>query len=469
MSAAATFLTSTIREVSERIRRREISPTELLEAQLARIEVLDRRLQSFVLVSADAARGQAAAAEQEIAAGRYRGPLHGIPIGLKDLVYTKGIPTTCASRVLRGFTPDFDAAIVEKLVAAGAVLVGKLNLTEFALYGYHPDLPYPRNPWNPAHYAGASSSGSAAAVAGSLCFGAIGTDTGGSIRFPSAACGIVGIKPTFGKVSRFGVFPLADSLDHIGPMTRCVADAAIMLQVLEGRDVRDPSTRDDAPTHHLSRLDGGLEGLRIGIDRRYCAEDTDEVLTAATLEACDVFGRLGATIVDVDLRGLDRVGHMWLLTCAVDALIHHRDFYECRADDYGPAFRALLDYGSKVSAEDYARAQILRQSTTALLDTVLGEVDCLLFPAAPRLPAPIAALPPDAVIPPEFVGPTMRYTAPMNFSGHPSITLPNGFSAAEGIPLAMQIVGRKGDEATVIRAASAYEAATEWHKRRPEL
>ena len=468
MSNAAALLTSTIREVSERLRQREITPSELLEAQLARIEALDNRVQSFVRVTADSARRQAAAADREIAAGRYRGSLHGIPIGLKDLVYTKGVPTTCASRVLRDFTPDFDATIVEKLEAAGAIFVGKLNLTEFALYGYHPDLPHPRNPWNPAYYAGASSSGSGVAVASSLCFGAIGTDTGGSIRFPSAACGIVGIKPTFGKVSRHGVFPLADSLDHVGPMTRSVADAAIVLQVLEGRDVRDSSTRDDPAIPYLSQTSGGLSGLRIGIDRRYCTEDTEETLTSAALQALDVYRRLGATIVDVDLTGLDAVGHMWVLTCAVEALLHHRKFYETRPGDYGPAFRALLDYGSKVSAEDYARAQILRQQTSTLLNAALSKADCLLFPAAPQLPAPIDALPPDAVIPPEFIGPAMRYTAPMNFSGHPSITLPNGF-AANGLPLAMQIVGRHGDEATIVGAAGAYETATDWHKQRPPL
>ena len=466
--STTTLLTSTIHEISERIRSRELSPTELLERQLKRIEALDGNLRSFVRVTANAARRQAATAEQEIAAGRYRGPLHGIPIGLKDLIYTKSVPTTCASRVLGDFTPDFDATIVEKLEAAGAVFVGKLNLTEFALYGYHPDLPHPRNPWNAAYHAGASSSGSAAAVAGSLCFGAIGTDTGGSIRFPSAACGIVGIKPTFGKVSRFGVFPLADSLDHVGPMARCVADAAIILQILEGRDPRDPSTRDDPVIPYLSQKSVGVSGLRIGIDRRYCTVDTEDPLTNAALQALDVYRRLGAAIVDVDLTGLDAVGHMWVLTCAVEALLHHRKFYKNRPGDYGPAFRALLDYGSKVSAEDYARAQILRQQTSTLLNAALSKADCLIFPAAPQPPAPIDALPPDAVIPPEFIGPAMRYTAPMNFSGHPSITLPNGF-AATGLPLAMQIVGRHGGEATIIAAARAYEAATDWHKQRPPL
>ena len=368
MPGATPYLTRTITEVAPLIERRELSPLDLLDAQLARIEALDGQLKSFVRVTADLAREQAHAAEREIAAGRYRGPLHGIPIGLKDLIDTAGIPTTCASPMLRDHRPAHNAAIVDKLAAAGAVCVGKLNLTEFALYGYHPDLDYPRNPWHPDYWAGVSSSGSGVAVAAALCFGAIGSDTGGSIRFPAAACGIVGLKPSFGKVSRHGVFPLADTLDHLGPMTRCVADAALMLAVLEGRDERDPATRSDPAVDYLTAIAGGASGLRVGIDRAYCSADTDPAQTDATARACFMLRGQGVEIVDIDLSGITAAGEHWLAICSVDALLHHRAFYPARAAEYGPVFRALLEHGERVTAEDYARAQRVRQAVTALLE-----------------------------------------------------------------------------------------------------
>ncbi len=245
----------TLARAARLIKTRKLSPVELTKACLRRIERLQPTINAFITVTADHATRQARAAEREIAKGTYRGPLHGMPIALKDLVNTRGIPTTCASVILKDFKPDYDAAVVERLNAAGAVILGKLNLTEFALYGYHPDFEPPANPWNLDYWSGVSSSGSGAATAASLCFASLGTDTGGSIRFPSAACGVVGIKATFGKVSRYGVFPLSDTLDHIGPMARSVGDAAAMLQVLEGRDPRDGSTRTDPFCDYSQVLD----------------------------------------------------------------------------------------------------------------------------------------------------------------------------------------------------------------------
>lgn len=465
---AADHLTRTIAEVAPLIERRELSPVDLVEAQLARIAALDGQLKSFILVTADLAREQARVAEREIAGGHYRGPLHGIPIGLKDLIDTAGIPTTCASPLLRDHRPTTNAAIVERLEAAGAVCVGKLNLTEFALYGYHPAFDPPRNPWNLDYWAGVSSSGSGVAVAASLCFGAIGSDTGGSIRFPAAACGIVGLKPSFGKVSRHGVFPLADTLDHLGPMTRSVGDAALMLAVLEGRDERDPATRSDPRVDYLAAMAGGASGLRVGIDRAYCAADTDPAQTDATARACFMLRGQGVEIVDIDLGGITGAAEHWLAVCAVDALLHHRRFYPERAGAYGPVFRALLDYGTQVTAENYARGQRARQAVTALIERELQRVDCILCPAAPSPAMPQAAFPPQQVAPPETVAPLVRYSAPTNFSGHPSLTVPNGFTAG-GLPTAMQFIGRLGDEATIMRVGTAYERATEWHRRRPAL
>jgi amidase len=468
MKIDAELLTRTITDIAPLIERGELSPVDLVEAQLARITALDDKLNSFLLVTAELARAQARDAAHEIAAGRYRGKLHGIPIGIKDLVAMKGLPRTCASPMLRGDRPDFDAAIVEKLAAAGGIFVGKLNLTEFALYGYHPDMPLPHNPWNLGYSAGVSSSGSGAATAASLCFGAIGTDTGGSIRFPSSMCGIVGIKPTFGKVSRHGVFPLADTLDHIGPMTRSVADAAAMLQVLQGRDERDPTTRSDPQIDYLSEIARGAQGLKVGIDRAYCTADTDPAQAEATFRACYMLKSQGLEIHDIDLTGiLDGLAY-WYTICAVDALLRHREFYPARAEEYGPVFRAMLDYGAVATAEDYARGQRLRQATTALFDNALANVDCILCPATASPAMPQAQFHPQGVVPPEAMPTLVRYTGPTNLSGHPSITVPNGFNA-EGLPTSMQFIGRHGEEATIIRAAAAYERATEWHKRRPAL
>ena len=468
MSSLNELLTRTITEVAPLLERREISPVELFDAQLARISAHDGVLRSHLLVTAELGRAQALGAEREIAAGRYRGPLHGVPLGLKDLICTKGIPTTCASRILRDFRPLLDAAIVEKLAGAGALFTGKLNLTEFALYGYHPAYDYPRNPWHTDYWAGVSSSGSGVAVAAGLCFGAIGTDTGGSIRFPSAACGVVGLKPSFGKVSRHGVFPLADTLDHIGPMTRSVADCALMLAALEGRDERDPSTRSDPPVDYLAAIARGAEGLRIGIDRDYCTEDTDPDMREACFRACYILHGQKMIVQDVSLAGITDVAAHWQDTCAVDALLRHREWFPARAADYGPVFRALLEYGLTVTAEDYARGQKLRQITQALFEKAFREVDVIVCPAAPSPAMSQSEFPPQQVAPPEAFPPLLRYTAPTNFTGHPSLTIPNGFTAA-GLPTAMQFIGRHGEEATLLRVAAAYEQATGWHKRRPTL
>jgi len=466
MTVSEDLLTTTFTALAPRIANGEISPVALTEAMLARIAAVDPQVGSYLCVTPELALQQARVAEAEIAAGSYRGSLHGIPIALKDLVNTADIPTTCASPILRDFRPGYDAAVVERLNAAGAITLGKLALTEFALYGYHPTHQPPHNPWRLDHWAGVSSSGSGAATAASLCYGCLGTDTGGSIRFPSAACGVVGIKATFGKVSRYGVFPLADTLDHIGPMTRSVADAAAMLAVLEGRDPRDGATRTDPPSDYAAAMARGPRGLRIGLDRTYSTIDTDARMSAALFTAVDVLAAEGATVVELNSPELADAASYWMDVCAVDALLGHHEFYPKQADDYGPAFRALLDYGTTVSATAYARATRHRQATCALLDELLTGLDVLVCPA---MPAPAGPQPdPQAVMAVEEVPALVRFSAPTNFSGHPSITVPNGFTT-DGLPTAMQFIGRHGDEAAIIRAAAAYEALTDWHRRRPAL
>jgi amidase len=466
MAGVDELTTATIAEVAPLLRQREISATELTEAMLARIARLDGKIASYLLVTDELARSEARNADAEIGAGNYRGPLHGIPIALKDLINTTGIPTTCASTILRDFRPGYDAAVVERLQAAGAVTLGKLNLTEFALYGYHPEYEPPHNPWDLRCWSGVSSSGSGAATAASLCYASLGTDTGGSIRFPSAACGVVGIKATFGKVSRFGVFPLSDTLDHIGPMARCVADAATMLSALEGRDPRDAATRTDAPSDYTAAMALGCHGLRIGIDRDYSTTATDPRMSEALFTATEVMRDNGATIVELNSPEIADAALHWMAVCAVDALIGHKDFYPEHAADYGPAFRALLEYGETVSARDYARACRQSQATRALIDELLAGIDVI---ACPAMPAPAGLQPPPQdVMAVADVAPLVRFTAPTNFSGHPSITVPNGFTP-EGMPTAMQFIGRHGDEASIIRAAAAYEGLTAWHSRRPSL
>jgi len=301
----------TLTDTAGALRRREISPVELARVVLARIDHLEPQLHSYLTVLPERALERASVAERELAAGIDRGLLHGIPIAVKDLCFTKGIPTTCASGVLAGWIPSIDATVVERLEAAGAVLLGKLNMTEFAMSGYAPSLPIPRNPWDPARHTGGSSSGSGVATAAGLCFASLGTDTGGSIRNPSAWCGVVGLKPTYGRVSRHGIFPLGMTLDHVGPMTRSVADAAAVLQVIAGEDANDPTSLA-APVPECSAvLTRGVRGVRIGVDEHYMGEYVHPDVVTALFAALDVLKRLGAAVVPVVDRtpAAERQGH----------------------------------------------------------------------------------------------------------------------------------------------------------------
>jgi len=458
----------TLTDAAHHLRSKAISPTELTEAMLERIARHDPALHGYVTVTADIARRQARQAEQEIQAGRYRGPLHGIPVAIKDLCSTKGVRTTCASRILGEWVPDHDATVVEKLAAAGAVMLGKLNMTEFAYGGYHPDLPVPVNPWAPDRWPGASSSGSGVATAAALCFASLGSDTGGSIRFPSASCGIVGVKPTYGRVSRYGVFPLAESLDHIGPMTRSVADAAAVLAVISGFDPRDPTTRREPLPDCLAGLTTDLRGLTIGVDERYCTEGTDPEVTRAVLATADVCREAGARLRPVDVTGIVAAAADWYAVCAVEAAAAHDAYLLARIDEYGPTFRSLLKDGVRISGRDYARAQFRRWGVCRIVDDLWQQVDLFLCPSMPMPPPSLAELRPDSVLPAEAVAPLLRFTAPFDFTGSPTISVPCGFTAS-GLPLSLQIVGRHGDEATVVRAGHAFEQTTDWHRRRPTV
>lgn len=447
-------------EIAEHLRLRQISPTELLDATLARISSRDGALHSFLTVIEDEARNAASAAEAEIAAGRYRGPLHGVPVGIKDLCATKGVRTTCASPVLADNVPDYDASVVERLRAAGAILVGKLNLTEFALAGYHPDLPIPVNPWNPNCNAGGSSSGSAVAVAAGLCFGAIGTDTGGSIRIPSAWNGVVGLKPTYGRVSRHGVFPLAMSLDHIGPMTRRVADAAAMFETMAGADPRDPTCLPLPAPKVLSKLEDSVRGLRVGYDERYARDGSMPDVGAAVEAVGEVLRKAGAEVVAVTVPPLDGVLDAWFPLCAADALVAHENLFPARASLYGEMFRTFLEYGTRLSAADYARAHDLRLRFAGGMRTLFASCDALLCPGAFSTAPPAMAIDPYSPFTTD-IAPFLRYSGPFNFSGSPTLSFPCGFSP-DGMPYGAQLVGRHLQEDVLLRLGHAYERATQW-------
>jgi len=457
----------TLTDAARSLRRREISPVELTRVILARIDRLEPRLHSYITVLPERALERARVAERELSAGIDRGLLHGIPIGVKDLCFTKGIPTTCASRVLAGWIPSIDATVVARLEAAGAVLLGKLNMTEFAMTGYAPSLPIPRNPWDPARHTGGSSSGSGVATAAGLCFASLGTDTGGSIRNPSAWCGVVGLKPTYGRVSRHGIFPLGMTLDHVGPMTRSVADAAAVLQVIAGEDVNDPTSLA-APVPECSEaLLRGVRGLRIGIDERYMSEFVHPTVVAALFAALDVLKRSGADVVPVSLPAVGDVLEAWSVICAAEAAAAHEATYPTRADDYGPTFRSFLEYGTRLSGRDYAQAHVLRVEFARRVQRIFERAEVFACPGAFMQAPPADAIDPYGPFSPA-IAPFMRFTGPFNFSGNPTLSVPAGFSD-DGVPHGIQLVGPLLGEATICQVGHAYEQATQWNRRRPPV
>jgi len=463
MTASTNLATQSISQLARAIKAGELSPVTLTESMLARVTALNPTLKAFNTVTAEQALAQAQAAEQEINSGNYRGPLHGIPVGLKDLLQTKGTRTTVSSKILQDWVPDSNATVVDKLEAAGAISLGKLNMTEFALSGYHPDLEAPVNPWNPDHWPGVSSSGSGVATAARLCCAAIGTDTGGSIRLPAAANGVVGIKPTYGRVSRHNAFPLSESLDHIGPLAGSVEDAALVLNAIAGYDIEDPTSLNIAAEDFTGGIGREIKGLRIGIDANYNAQVDPEVGSALQAVATLLAG-LGAEIIEVNVTGIEEGADYWYTLTGVEAAHHHSAFYPQRADEYGPVFRALLEHGSSRSGEEVSRAYTARRRVRQIMNRTFAQVDMLLCSSLAG-PAPaLEDFPPQLVMPAEAVGSVVLYQAPFNFSGSPTISVPMGFSTS-GLPLSLQLVGRHCEEALLVQVASAYEQATEWHQQ----
>ena len=459
----------TIAELGRLIRSRQVSPTELTRSFLERIDRLDPTLGAFVTVMADTATAEAEAAEAEIAQGRYRGPMHGMPVAVKDIIYTEGVLTSAGSRVLADHVPEYDSTIVERLRGSGAVLLGKLNLSEFAVGGTI-DHPYgtPRNPWNLDRSAGGSSSGSAVAVAGGLCAGSLGSDTGGSIRGPSAFCGTVGLRPTYGRVTRHGVVPMSWSLDTVGPMTRTVEDCAIMLQAIAGHDERDSSSSAEPVPDYAESLGAGHAQVRVALpSATFEYEGLDDEVRTGVMSAVDSFAELGADIDEVSLPISAHSGAVFLATADVDAATFHMEWLKTRGDLYDWSTRTRLESASLTPATTYIRAQRARTLVKNELMSALEDHDVIVLPASPTLAPPIAQSTgsPGGYYQGRLDLGRRQYTSPAALAGLPAISVPCGFSDS-GLPIGVQIIGRPFAEADLLRIAHRYEQAAGWSDRR---
>jgi amidase len=454
-------------EVGRLIQKRELSAVEATQAQLDRIARLDDGLKSYAHVMASSALEQARAADKEIANGRVRGPLHGVPIAVKDLCWTKDAPTAAGMKIHRHNRPSEDATVVARLKEAGAVILGKLQLTDGAYADHHPDVDPPRNPWDAALWPGASSSGSGVATAAGLCYGSLGSDTGGSIRFPSAANSVTGLKPTWGRVSRYGVFELAATLDHIGPMARSAADCGAILGAIAGADPRDPTAVPEPVPDYLASLNGTLRGTRIGVDPRWTSEGVDTASTKVFRDAVRVAGDLGAEIHEIVFPDPTAMIADWFPLCGIETAVAHEATYPSRKSEYGPALAGLIELGLQQSGTGYQKIVLRREAFRGLVRALFEKVDLLAVPvqtfAAPTL-GTMATLGEN----PDLITGLLRFSCPFDMTGSPSITLPGGFTETGG-PVGFQFVGRHFDEARLIAAADAFQRATAWHRRHPSL
>jgi len=452
-------------ELTARIKARELSSVAVTHALVDRIASLDGTLGSYAVVTADAAMAQAEAAEAEIAAGRYRGPLHGVPIAVKDLCWIEGVPTAAGMAIYRDYRPHEDATVVRRLKQAGAVLLGKLQLTEGAYSDHHPSVTPPKNPWNADYWPGISSSGPGAATAAGLCYGSLGSDTGGSIRWPSAANGLTGLKPTWGRVSRYGVFELAATLDHVGPMTRSAADAAAILGVIAGSDPNDPTAVLDPVPDYLAALEEGIRALRIGVDPVWNGDDMDTTTQVVLSDAVEAFRALGAEIVNVKFPDVRQAIADWAPNCAVEAAVAHETTYPSRKNEYGSVLASVIETGRALSGLDYQKILLRRLDLRGRVAALFSTIDLLLTPVHPFAP-PTLAMIRTLGEQPELVTKLQRYTCPFDMTGHPTITLPGGFSDA-GLPIAFQLVAAALNESTLLRAGAAFQRVTSWHRRHP--
>jgi aspartyl-tRNA(Asn)/glutamyl-tRNA(Gln) amidotransferase subunit A len=465
MASSADLPLISIAEAGHRLRSGALTSVELTELCLERIDRFGGSLHTYGTVTRDLALEQARAADAELASGRDRGPLHGIPIGLKDLYDTAGILTSANSRAYRDRIPGVDATATRLLREAGTVLLGKLVMHEFAFGNPTTDSLFPpaANPWLPAHIPGGSSSGSGAALAAGLCYGALGSDTGGSIRGPAAHCGIVGIKPTFGLVSRVGVVPLSWSLDHAGPMARTVEDCALLLQAIAGPDAADPWSANVAAEDYTAKLGQGVAGKRLGVPRDWLsASGIHEEIIAAFDAATAVFESLGAELVDIDSGGFASARAPTNLILIAEAFSFHEARLKKEPEVFGAGIVNRIREGGFISSADYLQALKARGAVNARMAAAMAEVDAVILPTMPQPPAPFEGLSPEA----NYRSPS--FMMPFNASGLPALSLPSGFTRS-GLPIGLQVAGHAFEEAEVLGIAAAYEAATDWHTRFPDL
>jgi len=441
----------------------KLSPVELTEALLERVEKLDPRLRAYARVTADEARAAARAAEAGIRRGEYLGPLHGIPLAVKDLFWTKGVVTAAGTTVHEGFVPAEDSTVVRRLRDAGAIILGKLQMTEGAFATHHPSIAPPVNPWGADHWTGASSSGSGVATAAGLCCASLGTDTGGSIRFPCAANGLTGLKPTWGRVSRHGTFELAAFLDHVGPIARSAADARILFNAIEGHDPLDPTSDSPRPRGRARAV--ALRGLTVGIDPYWNSNGTDDATQRALENVLATLRNLGADVRELRFPDAWHIAGQWEAQCGVQTAVAHAGTYPVRAAEYGPALSRLIDVGRSLDGTAYQRLLLSAAAFTGRVNTLLESIDLLLVPVQP-IAAPthdqLGALAAD----PEANQRLIQFTAPFNISGHPALSLPCG-QTPEGLPIGFQLVARKGGEQTLLGAGVALQRVTDWHRAHP--
>lgn len=452
-------------EVARRLKARGLSSVEATEALLDRITRLDPGLHSYATVTAERALAEAAQRDAETASGTSRGALHGVPIAVKDLCETAGVATAGGTAIHRSNVPAKDATVVARLKAAGAVILGKLQMTEGAYGVHHPSVAPPVNPWNPAYWPGVSSSGSGVATASGLCFASLGSDTGGSIRFPSSMNGLTGLKPTWGRVSRAGVFALAESLDHIGPMCRSALDAAIVLGVIAGADADDPTASPRPVPDYAASIGAGVKGKRLGVPTNLVGMHPDSQRALDGARAA--LAAAGALPVDVVLPSFDEAALKWVPLCGVEAALAHAATFPSRRAEYGPDFANLLDLGRGLSGLDIAAHQLVRARVTGEIEKLLAPLDLLLMPVTGMGAYSLAGMA-AAGRTPETVAARLRYTAPFDMSGHPTLTLPGGMTS-DGVPVGFQIVGHAFDEAALLAAGHAYQQGSDWHLKRPPL
>ncbi len=457
-----------IAELAPRIKSGELSPVTLVQTSLERIARFEPQLNAFLEVWGDSALAAAELAEKDIAAGRYLGPLHGIPVGLKDLIDVAGSKTTGGSKVLADNMADSDATVVTNLKAAGAILIGKLNLVEFAFgtTGLNPHTGDVKNPWDTTRITAGSSSGSGAAVSAGMVVAALGSDTGGSIRMPASLCGIAGLKPTYGRVSRAGVLDLSWSMDHVGPMTRTTEDCALMMNVLAGHDSADPGSSHEPVSDFTSKLTEGLDGIRIGVPSHYFFEDfVDDEIKASVRAAIDLMASNGAEVVELSMPWVGKGRPINFGVILPEAVSIHEKMISEHADLYSPAVRSRVQSGLNVSAIDYVRAQRARQWFNHQVAEAMKQVDVLVTPTVP-----IRTLTIDECTPspgnPGAGSELPMFTGVFDVTGQPSHSIPCGFSE-NGMPIGMMITGHPFDEATVLRVGHAYEQLTDWHQRQP--